>query len=370
VLIMAYSLTSQVLEAAIIKRQLEKSEGKYRKILESIQEGYYEVDLSGRFTFFNDALCRTLGYRPDELMGMNNRQYMSIQNAEKVYLTLKEIYQTGKPANVYDWEFIKKDGERKYVEASLSLMRDADDRPVGFRGITRDVTERKKLEIELQKSLLNVESTRTATILGFARLAEYRDKDTGAHLERIRSYARLLTEKLAEHTRYRDYITEEYVKDLYLSCILHDIGKVGIPDAILHKPDKLTREEFEVIKEHSVIGGEALRAADLQVKSKSFLTLGKEICYYHHERWDGSGYPSGLKGEQIPLSARIVALADVYDALTSERSYKIAFAHDKARQIIVNEKGRHFDPDVVDAFIACEKEFESICCQLHYKIST
>ncbi|MGA2640785.1 MAG: HD domain-containing phosphohydrolase, partial [Spirochaetia bacterium] len=169
-------------------------------------------------------------------------------------------------------------------------------------------------------------------------------------LERVREFTRVLALGLAKLPKYADYITAEYVEDLCLSSVLHDVGKVGIEDALLLKSGKLSREEFDKIKVHTTLGGEALRVVDREIKRESFLTLGKEIAFSHHERWDGTGYPSGKKGEQIPLSARIVTLADVYDALTSKRTYKEAFPHEEAVNVIMSERGTHFDPDIVDVF--------------------
>lgn len=160
--------------------------------------------------------------------------------------------------------------------------------------------------------------------------------------------------------KYKNYVTKDYLDDIYLSSILHDIGKVGTPDSILLKRDKLTPEEIKMMENHVVLGGSALDTVDSHVKRRSFLSLGKEIASYHHEKWDGTGYPKGLKGEDIPLSARLVTLADVYDALTSKRSYKEAFSHKKARGMVVIEKGKTFDPDVVSAFLAHEDEFDKI----------
>lgn len=202
--------------------------------------------------------------------------------------------------------------------------------------------------------------SRLGIILGLSKLAEYRDEDTGIHLERIREYSKLLAVYLAGIPEYLGYITDEYIDDLYHSSILHDIGKVGVPDAILLKPGKLTSGEFNVIKRHARLGGEAIENVEAGMNTRSFLTLGKQVAYNHHEKWDGSGYPEGLAGNDIPLSARIVALADVYDALTSKRPYKDAWSHEKTRELIISEKGKHFDPDVVDAFIANEKRFEEI----------
>ena len=213
---------------------------------------------------------------------------------------------------------------------------------------------------ELLRSRQQFERSRLGTILGLAKLAEYRDHDTGAHLERIREYCKIIAAELARTGKYRGYITERYISDLYQSSILHDIGKVGVADSILLKTSKLDEHEFLEIQKHTQIGGDALTNIENQIEMKSFLTLGKEIAYYHHERWDGKGYPKGLKEEQIPLSARITALADVYDALTSVRPYKTAFSHNKAASIIKEGRGTHFDPDIVDIFVLTEDSFKQI----------
>lgn len=209
-------------------------------------------------------------------------------------------------------------------------------------------------------SLQKVLDARLITILALAKLAEYRDDDTGLHLERIRGYTKIIAEEMAKKPKYTGYITPEYIEDIYLSSILHDIGKVGIPDAILLKPGKLTPDEFEIIKKHSVLGGDVLTDIEAKIDGQTFLTLGKEIAYYHHEKWNGKGYPKGLKGEEIPLSARIVTLSDVYDALTSKRIYKNAFSHQEAKQMINLEKGLSYDADVVDSFLERESEFKKV----------
>ena len=222
------------------------------------------------------------------------------------------------------------------------------------------INNRKKLEMDLIESYKKLQNARTATILGLAKLAEYRDEGTGTHLERIREYAKMAASEMAKLPKYRKYITKEYIDDIYQSSILHDIGKVGIPDAVLLKPGELSSEEFEIIKRHTNLGGDAIKAIESNIEGRSFLYLGKEIAYNHHEKWDGSGYPNGLAGSDIPLSARLVALADVYDALTTKRFYKEAFSHTKAREIIISLKGTHFDPEVVDVFLTLEDEFDRI----------
>ncbi len=193
-------------------------------------------------------------------------------------------------------------------------------------------------------------------VFSLAKLAESRDQDTGAHLERIRDYSRLIAAQLRTHPKYGAEITADFIRAIYLTSPLHDIGKVGIPDAILLKPGKLTKEEFEIMKTHTTIGRDTLDASLQADPNAQYLKLARDIAASHHERFDGSGYPQGLVGEDIPLAARIVAVADVYDALTTKRVYKDAFSHNKARQMIVEERGRHFDPIVVDAFLAVEHQ--------------
>jgi len=223
-----------------------------------------------------------------------------------------------------------------------------------------EIVSRQTLEGKLRQSLQDFENSRFALIMGLAKLAEYRDEDTGTHLERMREYVKTLAKELSRTEKYKGYITDDYILDIYQSSILHDIGKVGIKDSILLKPGKLTGEEFGVMKTHSNIGGDAIRTVEMEIHVRSFLTLGREIAYYHHEKWNGKGYPKGLKEEKIPLSARITALADVYDALTSVRPYKKAFSHEKAMQIILEDSGTHFDPDIVQAFVSQEKMFNKI----------
>jgi putative two-component system response regulator len=202
--------------------------------------------------------------------------------------------------------------------------------------------------------------TRDVAIFALARLAESRDPETGAHLERVQQYARRLAQQLAGLPKYQDLITPEFVRLIYLTSPLHDIGKVGIPDAVLLKPGPLTHREVDIMRTHASIGAETLDAALRRFPEASFLRMARDIAASHHEWYDGTGYPAGLKGDAIPLSGRIVALADVYDALLSKRVYKESFTHHIARSIILEERGTHFDPDIVDAFVDVEQEFIDI----------
>lgn len=210
----------------------------------------------------------------------------------------------------------------------------------------------------LEKVTINLLKTQDVTILSLASLAETRSNETGAHLFRTQRYIKILAEYLKNKDNFKHYLNTEQINLLVKSSPLHDIGKVGIPDSILLKPSKLTPEEFEEMKKHTIYGKNALEIES--IGSNSFLDTAKEIAYTHHEKWDGSGYPSGLRGNDIPISGRLMALADVYDALISKRCYKDAFTHENAKEIITKEKGTHFDPEIVEAFMVLEKEFYKI----------
>ncbi len=222
---------------------------------------------------------------------------------------------------------------------------------------SRLIMENEKLEALVRRRSAALLKTRDAVIFGLARLAESRDDQTGHHLERIRQYVRVLA---CELSRKYPELTPEYIRLLELTSALHDVGKVGVPDAVLLKPGPLDADELEIMRKHPLIGGDCLLAVKQRLGDDDFLETACEIAFAHHEHWDGSGYPFGLAGEDIPLSARIVALADVYDALTTRRVYKEAMSHEQAREIIVAASGRQFDPDVVAAFLAREDDFRRI----------
>jgi len=213
--------------------------------------------------------------------------------------------------------------------------------------------------IRIGERILSLE-TRDVAIFAMAKLAESRDPETGEHLERMRTYSRIIAEFLAGDDEFDEPITKDYPKLIYLTSPLHDIGKVGIPDCVLLKPGRLSNREFEIMKAHTTIGAATLDAAVRQYPGVVYLSLARTIALTHHERFDGTGYPFGLVGRDIPLCGRIVALADVYDALTSKRVYKQAFTHDIARSMILGESGKHFDPNIVKAFVHCEEQFLSV----------
>jgi len=217
------------------------------------------------------------------------------------------------------------------------------------------------LEAEVQRRTREVRAVQDATIMAMGSLAETRDNETGNHLRRTQHYIQALALKLRATGRFRDVLNDAMIETLHKSAPLHDIGKVGIPDAILLKPGKLTPEEFEVMKTHTTLGRDAILAAEkLLGVEETFLRVAREIACSHQEKWDGSGYPQGLAGEAIPVAARLMALADVYDALISARVYKPAMPHEKAVQIIREGRGKHFDPAITDAFLEIQDEFRAI----------
>lgn len=209
-----------------------------------------------------------------------------------------------------------------------------------------------------------------ATIFALAKLAEQRDNETGRHLERVSAYCRMLACALREDGHAREVLTDTWIAVLEKSAPLHDIGKVGIPDQILLKPGKLDPDEWETMKQHTTIGADTLRSVLASAGEQPFLTMSLEIAWCHHERWDGSGYPRGISGDVIPLSARILALADVYDALTSERPYKPAWTHAAALEFIARGSGSHFDPRVASAFLARSEGFDRVRAELADEVET
>ena len=217
------------------------------------------------------------------------------------------------------------------------------------------------LESEIIRRTRELSSIQDVTIMAMSSLAETRDNETGNHIRRTQNYVKALASQLQPHPRFSAYLTPERIELLYKSAPLHDIGKVGIPDRILLKPERLTPDEFEIMKTHTTLGRDAILAAENLLDSpNSFLQCAREIALSHQEKWDGSGYPEGLKGDDIPVSARLMALADVYDALISRRVYKAAMTHEEALVIILDGRNKHFDPDVLDAFIAIADEFALI----------
>ena len=222
-------------------------------------------------------------------------------------------------------------------------------------------TQNTLLEAEVARRMAENDLTQRASIHALAHVAEIRDADTGNHLRRTQGYVRQLAQGLQQHPRFAATLSNPYIELLVRSSPLHDIGKVGIPDHILLKPGALTDAEMAVMRTHAKLGSDAIEMAEKDIETHlGFFAIAKEIAHWHHEKWDGSGYPDGLAGEDIPVAARLMALADVFDALISTRVYKRAFSYEQAHANILSARGQHFDPDVVDAFEASFAQFVAI----------
>ncbi|MGE0490865.1 MAG: HD domain-containing phosphohydrolase [Vulcanimicrobiota bacterium] len=264
---------------------------------------------------------------------------------------LSEVEDKVKGFNVGGVDFLTKGSHRAEVMARVNTH-------LSLRRMKQELEDYNRwLEKRVKEKVKELAEAQFATIQALVSLAERRDQSTGEHLERTRRYCRLLAEGLQRMPAYQEVIDEEFIENLYQAAPLHDIGKVAVPDTILAKNGRLNEEEFELIKTHTVEGHATLESVARTYPRNALVNMGQEIARWHHERWDGSGYPDGLVGAAIPLSAQIMAVADVYDALTSARSYKRAWTHEEACAAIAGEAGKHFSPDIVQAFTEVEESF-------------
>lgn len=220
------------------------------------------------------------------------------------------------------------------------------------------------LEDQVNKQVDEIVRLQMGMIFGLAKLAEARDSDTGLHLERIQILCKLLADELQKLPAYNQHVTEIYCDRIFHASPLHDIGKVGIPDNILLKPGRLTEEEFAIMKTHPEVGAQTLEEVSKHFPNNEFVKMGIKIARSHHEKWNGSGYPQGLRGEEIPLSARIMAIVDVYDAVRSKRIYKPPFSHEDTCSLIREDSGTHFDPSLVKVFNRLESRFDEVWSSL------
>ncbi|MGB5217440.1 MAG: PAS domain S-box protein [Smithella sp.] len=330
-----------ITERKLAAEKLHQSEERYRTILEDIQEGYFEIDLQGNFTFFNDTVCRALGYSRDELMGMNNRQYTAPEELKKVFEAYHRIYTTGESNKELVWQITGRDGTKKYIEGFISLLKDASGKPKGFRGITHDITERKMAEEKLQQTLENLRRAVGTTIQVLVSALESRDPYTAGHQVRVADIARAIATEIG--------LDKEIIEGIRMAGIIHDIGKLSIPTEILTKPTKLTNLEFSLIKEHAQIGYEMLK----NIESPWPLA---NIVLQHHERMNGSGYPGNLKEDEILLESRILAVADVVEAMASHRPYRPSLGIDFALEEIEKNSGILYDAFVADACLKLFRE--------------
>ncbi len=330
-----------ITERRLAEAALLESEKKYRNILENIEDGYYEVDIAGNFTFFNYATCRILGYSAEELMDKNNREYVDEENAKKIFKVYNEVYRTGIPTRAFDWELIRKDGSKCFIETGVSLITDSNNVKTGFRGIARDITERKRAEEELENSFKRLRAALGAIVQTVSVTVETRDPYTAGHQKRVADLSRAIASELG--------LDANTIDGVRMAGVIHDLGKIGIPAEILSKPTKLTEIEYRLIKTHPVSGYDI-------IKDVEFPWPIANIVLQHHERYNGSGYPAGLKGEGILLEARIIGVADVVEAIASYRPYRPAQGEEIALDEIIRNRGILYDPAVVDACLRLFRE--------------
>ena len=320
----------------------------------------------GVFIDVNPTFLETLGYTKQEVIGKTSNQLglLAIQSQRDPL-----ILETLKSSRIRDLDVQIKTKDGRILDALFNVD------VLKIRGETCiltsaiDITRRKVAEARLLDMLKNLEElvsrkvdelnqAQLATIIALSNITESRDTDTGHHIERIRALSTILAEALALDANYSPFLSSVEIANLANASVLHDIGKVGIPDAILLKPGKLSPEEFTVMKQHVLIGWSMLEKLSQRFPDNRYLQVGKEIVLNHHERWDGKGYPNGLKGTDIPLPGQLIAVCDVYDALRSKRPYKPALDHASAVELILAQRGTQFNPDVVDAFLAVEHRFD------------
>jgi PAS domain S-box-containing protein len=331
----------------------------FEDIVRSTIDGIMITDLSNRIIMVNPAYETLTCFQRQELIGTVPPIFSATGNFRDISHRVNQSLAT---RGSWSGEMIDQRKDKTQWYAHLTITRVKDSRGHAFADvfIVRDISDKKHLEQQLLERLQEVQSAQEAAIIGFAKLAECRDPETGLHLERMRTYCRILADELGRLPKYQGEIDGNFVDSVFKSSPLHDIGKVGIPDSILLKPGKLTVEEYETMKTHTLIGGDALRTAERKQSGPSLLSWGREIAYHHHEKFDGTGYPFGLSGKAIPLSARIVAFADAYDALTSKRVYKDEVDPEESKRRLMRDRGTHFDPDIADAFLRREVEFRGV----------
>lgn len=351
--IVARDITSRKMMESVIENLSVFQE----KIVQNGYIGIITMDLNGIIFSCNKGTTNILNYPRADILNKKLTDFIHSSESEETISDFqdRELH----PTYQLSTELVLEGnlGDPVSVMYVESVMRDENDKIFAILGFFFDISEKVMLEEKSQLLIMQLNQAQLITILSLAKLTEHRDIETGMHLERIMKYTQLLTKGLAQSNKYKNYITENYISDIINSSSLHDIGKVAIADSILQKPGSLTDKEFDIMKSHTMIGGATIKDVIDKTGGHSFLNLSMEIAFSHHERWDGSGYPKGLKGEDIPLSARIVAVADVYDALTSKRPYKYAYSHKRAMDIIRKSSDSHFDCHIVDMFLENEKEF-------------
>jgi PAS domain S-box-containing protein len=348
----AIELCSRIRTRRTRELKLELDLKSYKQLFDDALDPMMVADLEGNLLQVNAAFRQAHGCTGGDFRRAHPSIMSGLDREPEWPAILVQLQTTGQWSG--EVRHLKRD---VYSLLSLSLIADEEGTPQVISAVEKDITTRKKLEQQTYAAQYEV-------TLGLAKLAEYRDPETGAHLDRMRSYCEILARQMARLPRYRGIIDADYVEAITVASPLHDIGKVGIPDSILLKPGKLDPEEWAVMQQHTLIGAEVLSSTGHSLPGKTWLEMARTIARQHHERFDGTGYPAGLAGEEIDLAARIVTLADAYDCMISRRVYKDAYPAERARELIIEGSGTQFDPDVVQAFLQTEAQLREVREQL------
>lgn len=368
-LMVRYSEMSKQLEDK--NRALTLSDDARREAQKIAKLGNWALDIRAQKLRWSDTMYKVLDL--DTSIEPSLESYflhVHPEDYDRIYQSAARVM-LGDAPKEDRYRILAKDGRIKWVHTQYVVDYDISGKLVSVHGTIQDITEEKvaeeklqryntQLEEMVQEKVREISESQMATIFALVKLAESRDDDTGKHIVRTSEYCRLLAKALRASGHYTDEIDDSFIENIANASPLHDIGKVGIPDAILLKPGRLTPEEFDVMKTHVTLGYNTLAMVHNQYPENAFIRVGMDIAQYHHEKWDGSGYIGKLQGTEIPLAARIMALADVYDALRSKRVYKEAFSHEKSISIILQGSGNHFDPTLVEVFMQNNDAMETI----------
>ena len=344
-----------------VQRRVEAqrvSENQYQALYEAIADDVVLLSPQGKVIQANNSYIRHFfdgAIQPGALFF----DVVCQEDQQAIRDALADLVATGKALTHLRLTLVSIQGQARETEISGALLRRGET-ILGAQLVIRDITIRNTLEAQLIASLRKVRQTENTTIMALAKLSEYRDITPGQHLERIREYCVALAAELARHHQFAAILTPAYIQNLYQAAILHDIGKVAVSDAIPAKTGQLTSLEEEELRSHTLSGGDVIKIMEQEAADSGFLTLAKNIAYFHHERWDGQGYPYGLQKNEIPLEARIVALADAYEEWTAALDPADRLSHEQASGAIVRNSSHQFDPVIVDAFVVLSETFDQI----------
>jgi len=351
------------LEMSLRAKQHQRTENRYRQLFDYLIDDVVLVEKNGRLLYASSSFYNHFGLvRGDAI---NLLDLVAEPARHHVQDVLLDRVGRGEVVTGFQTKFVFDDNRVAEVEINGNMLK-REERLIGLQLIIRDISDRIQMEEEIKRGLYLRKQTETAAIMALARLSEHRDVRVDNHLERIREYSRILAEELAERDEYRQLLSRSQLEDLVMASVLHDIGKVGIPDAIMLAEHSEPSEEDEMlIRQHTIIGGDVIKSMEKsEEKDSGFLRFARNIAYFHHECWDGGGYPFGLKADEIPLEARIVALVDFYESMTMAADPTRQLTHSQTLQLIIQEAGFRFDPDIVDAFVYCEQEFVEVYARL------